>query len=155
MIYCPDLFPPALTRLPLVEATLRLVTEKTFTDHCAEKFGSCKSLALFIFWQRFVKVLDDMTTDVEADEIKRAERSAFRSAHGLARDLVNLFNRVAIVQHGLNRDHRAKRANAIGDKIWTILCGDNTFSESLIEKAIEEARNFRLSPFGANYFDEM
>src|SRR6476660_4088014 len=136
MIYCPDLFLPVLTRLPLVKATLRLVTEKTLTNHCAQKFGSRKNLALFVFWQRFVKVLDDVTTNVEADEIERAEGSALRPAHGLTRDLVNLFNRVAIVQHGLNRDHRAKRANAIRDKIWTILCGDNAFSESLIEKAI-------------------
>ena len=54
MIYCPDLFPPTLTRLPPVEATLRLVTENTLTNHCAQEFGSRKNLALFIFWQRLV-----------------------------------------------------------------------------------------------------
>src|SRR6185312_11482894 len=155
MIYCPDLLPPAFTRLPAVETPLRLVTENALANHCAQQFGRLKNLTLFIFRQRFVKVLDDVTTDVETDDIKRSEGSALRSAHSLTGNLVNLFNRVTIVQHGLNRDHGAKGANAIGDKVWPVFSGNNTFTESLIEKAIEEARHFRLGPLGANYFDEM
>jgi hypothetical protein len=44
---------------------------------------------------------------------------------------------------------RAERADAIGDEVWTVLCRDDAFAESLIEKAEQEARDFRLGPFGA------
>src|SRR6185295_19621586 len=70
-------------------------------------------------------------------------------------DLIDLFDRVTIVQHRLDRNHRAECANTIGYEVWPILCGDYAFAKSLIEKAVEETRHFRLGPLSANYFDEM
>src|SRR6185436_3575388 len=65
LVYRPDFPLTALPGLPAVKATLCLVTENPLSDHCAQKFGGSKNLALFIFGQRLVKVLDDVTTDVE------------------------------------------------------------------------------------------
>src|SRR6185437_9315532 len=78
-----------------------------------------------------------------------------RTTHRLARNLVDLFDRVTIFKHGFDCHHRAKSANAIRDKVWPILRGYNTFAESLIQEAVEEAGHFRLGPLGANYFNEM
>ncbi len=48
-----------------------------------------------------------------------------------------------------------ERADAIGDKVGTILRRDDAFAETLIEKAKQEAGDVRLCPFGTNYFDEV
>ena len=96
-----------------------------------------------------------MGKDVESDEIERRNVARLGSAHGRAGHLVDLFNRVTILQHRLDREQRAEGADAIGDEVWTVLRGDHAFAESLIEKAKQEARDFRLGPFGANHFDQM
>ena len=63
----------AFAFLLLVEAGFGLVAEQAALDHLVEHFGRDKHLALFVFRQRFVKVLDDVGKDVESDEIKSSE----------------------------------------------------------------------------------
>src|SRR6185369_5886031 len=69
--------------------------------------------------------------------------------------LVDFFDRVAVVEHRLDREERAERADAIRDEVWTILRRHDALAESLIEKPVNEARDLRLGPFGANDFDEV
>ena len=139
----------------LIEAAFGLVAQQSALDHLRQELRHDEHFALFIFGKRFVQVLDDVSEDVEADEIKRAERRALRPAHCRAGDLVDFFDRVTILEHRLDREQRAERADAIGDEVRPVLRRHHAFAESLIEKAEQEAGDFRLGPFGANDFDEV
>ena len=79
----------------------------------------------------------------------------FRTTHCRSRHLVDFFDRVAVLEHRLDREECAESSDAIGDEVWTILGGHDTFAETLIEKAVKEAGDFRLGPLSANDFDEM
>ena len=50
---------------------------------------------------------------------------------------------------------RAERADAIGDEVRPILRRHDAFAQTLIEKAKQEAGDFRFGPFSANDFDQM
>ena len=77
------------------------------------------------------------------------------TAHGRPGDLVDFFDRVTVFEHRLDGEQRAEGADAIGDEVRTVLRRHHAFAQSLIEKAKQEARDFRLGPFGANHFDQM
>src|SRR2546430_16591942 len=128
MIDNPDFLLTAFARLPAVETALRFITENSATDHRTQKFRRLKDLAFLIINQRFVKVLHHVTKDIESYQIKRTEGSTLRTAHDLSRDLVYLFNRIAIFEHRLDRDHGAKGADAISDKVWPVLRGHNSLA---------------------------
>jgi hypothetical protein len=79
--------------------------------------------------------------DVETDQIKRTEGRRLRTTDRRARHLVDFFDRVTVLEHRLDRKQRAEGADPIGDEVRTIFRGHDAFAETLIEKAVEEARD--------------
>ena len=124
-------------------------------NHVCEKDRRAEDLALFVFRKRFVKILDDVAEDIQADEIERAEGRGLRTPDNLPRHLVNFLNRIVIFQHRLDRVECAERADAIGDEVRTVFSGHDTFAETLIQEACDLASDFGLRPFGADDLDQM
>ena len=102
-----------------------------------------------------MQVLHDVSKYVEAYEIEGAKGRSLWPADGGPRDLVDLFDRVDVVEHCANRMQRAESADAIRNKVRPILRHDDAFAEAFIEKAEHRTRNFWFGPFGANQFDEV
>jgi len=110
---------------------------------------------LFVFRESFAEIFNDVREDVETDDVEGTEGRAFWTAYGRPSHFIDFFDRVTVVEHGLDRIERAEGTDTIGDEVWTILCGDDAFAEALIEKAVKEAGDFGLGPFSANNFDEV
>ena len=66
MIYRPDLFLPAFSGLPSIEAALCLISKNSAPDHLRQKFRSDENLALVIIQERFVKILDYVAKHIQA-----------------------------------------------------------------------------------------
>ena len=96
-----------------------------------------------------------MGEDVQADQIKGAERRTLRTANRGTGYLVNFFNRVVIGKHRLNRNHCTVSSDAISDEVRAVLSRHHTFAKTLIEEPERETRNLRLGPRRANYFDQV
>ena len=102
-----------------------------------------------------MQVLHDVSKYVEAYEIEGAKGRSLWPADGGPRDLVDLFDRVDVVEHCANRMQRAESADAIRNKVRPILRDNNSLAESFIEKAKHRTGDFRLGPFGPNQLDQM
>ena len=116
----------------LIEAGLRLVAEKSAFDHLRDELRHDEHLALRIIRKIFAQVLYHVSKHVETDEIEGAKCRGLRAPDCRSRDLVDLFNRIAIVEHRANRHERAERADAIRDKVRPILRHHHAFAEPFI-----------------------
>src|SRR6476646_3842812 len=102
-----------------------------------------------------MQVLDHMRENVEAYNIESAEGCALWATDGRTSDFVDLFDRITVFQHCLDRMHCPKSADPIGDKVWSILSRHDTLSQALVQKAEHETRHFGLCPLSANDLDEV
>ena len=113
--------------------------EQATLDHLSHELRHDEHLALWIVGQVLMQVLDDVRQDIQTDEVERAKRRGLWPAGRRAGDLIHFLNRIAVVEHRANRDQRAERADAIGDKVGPILRDDHAFAQALIEKAKHRA----------------
>src|ERR1043166_5387485 len=69
--------------------------------------------------------------------------------------LIDLGRRQAHLKHFVNGDHHSERADTIGDEIRTILRWNNSFTEPLIEKAGNFARDLAAGLRARNDLDQL
>ena len=74
----------------LVEPTSRFVAKPLVLEHLVEEIRQPEVAALVM--HVLCHVAHDVTEDVEADQVNRAERSRLRPSHRLSRERVHLFD---------------------------------------------------------------
>ena len=141
--------------MSLIKAGFRLVAEQAALDHLGDELWHHEHLALRIVGQILVQISHDVREHVQAHEIESAKRRRLWPAGRGPGDLVHFLDRIAVVEHRANRDQRAERADAVGDKVWPILRDDHAFAQTLVEKTKHRTRDFGFGPFGANQFHQM
>ena len=82
-----------------------------------------------------------MDEDVEADDVRGAEGGGFGPADGGAGAGVNFFDGHAERLHEAKSIEHGKRADAIGDEIRGIFCGDDALAETAIAEFGERGEN--------------
>src|SRR6476646_6578441 len=74
---------------------------------------------------------------------------------GFAGDLIDLGRRETAADHFMDRYHHSKRADSIRDKVWAVLCRDDTFSQPPIEKARNMAGDRTARILAGNNFNQL
>src|SRR5262249_28047571 len=141
--------------LALVKTGFGFVAKQACLNHAGEEVWRFENFAFRIVRKRFVEVLDHVREHIQANQIESTKSRALGPAGCRSGDLVYFFDGVAVVQHRLERHHRAVCSDTIGDEVRTILCRHYAFAQTLIQKPKGEARNFRLGPLSANYLDQV
>src|SRR5690606_21413660 len=100
-------------------------------------------------------IVGDIDEDIYADEIEEAKSTRLRPADGWTGERIDLFDRVAVFEHRPDGDERAVGADAIGDEVRAVFGDDDAFAQSLVQKSMNRARDFRCGPLRADEFDQM
>src|SRR5271169_10214 len=105
--------------LLLVEAALGFVAEPLAVNHLDEKRGELQIAALVLYVGG--RVANDVSEDVEADEVSEAERGHLGPADGGAGQGIDFFDAEVHLLHDAHDVQRGEGTNAIGDKVGRVL----------------------------------
>ena len=130
-----------------VEALAGFVAEHFAFEHFFDEWRNFVTFARLVIGRGFVDILDDVDEDVEADDVRGAEGGGFGPPDGRAGAGVNFFDGHAERLHEAKSIEHGKRADAIGDEIGGIFCGDDALAEAAIaefgERGEDAGESFR------------
>src|SRR5207253_5100496 len=107
----------AFAFLLAIKTALRLVAQQSTLDHLRDELRHDENLALGIVGKIFMQVLHHMRKNIETNEVKSAKCRRPGTANSGTRNLIHLFDRIAVCQHRANRLERTERADAISEEV--------------------------------------
>ncbi len=110
--------------------------------------------ARFIAGNIFVKIANNVSENIDANNIRGSERGGFRPADSGTGTRVHFFDGHAKFGHHAQRVEHGKSADAIGNKIWRVFRDHDAFAERAIAKFAERLQNFRRGGFAGNQFHQ-
>src|SRR5205814_10693083 len=116
--------------------------------HLTEKIGKLQ-VAAFVMHVRS-HVCDDMTEDIQADQINRAERCRLRPANNRPGERVHFFDGEIELLHQTHDVEYRECADAIGNEVGSVLRTNHAFAEPNISKPGDCIDQLRVNLRGWN-----
>ena len=106
-----------------------VVTQPFAIEHLLEEVGKSEGCLIAA---KFAHVGDNVSKNIQSDQINRAKRCGFGPPYGLSGQRVYLFDREIHLLHQAHYVQHRKCTDAVGNKVRSVLGKNNAFAELLI-----------------------